>query len=501
MIHSPIAFIHRLGTFKTLEHLLKKVQISSERGSSFTPIPGRLLYVAQSCRPYDINGYTSRTHELLKALHKEEYDIHVLTRTGYPWDRHQTIRPVHVPLQQAFAGDLSLASTSEDGITYHHLPSPKNNCFTAIYAARASRTIERFCRVLQPAVLHAASNHVNALPVLIAARRLGIPFQYEIRGLWELSRLAKNPGYKNSHNFQLGLDLEGFVARHADKVFVISLELARYAVQNWKIPEDRLALLPNCVDGERFAPQSFTALVSAAPSRIEEVSSLPASANQSTANQSTSTPTVSSPARQADKISNKTSILTIGYAGSLLEYEGLDVLLQALHLLQTSWDSTSQLPLLRLELAGDGDARGKLEALTQSLHLGHMVTFLGRVSPEEARRRLNSWSIICLPRKAYEVCTLIPPLKLVEAMALAKPVLVPDLPIFHEETGEHGLFFDAGNPHSLASLLHSLLVKSADLPELGAKNRVSVLQHRQWSQFVPALMKLACAASYARPGH
>lgn len=498
-MHSPIAFIHRLATFKALEHLLKEAPSSPDRISSFTPIPGRLLYVAQSCRPYDINGYTSRTHELLKALYREGYDIHVLTRTGYPWDRHKTTRLTSAPLQQVLAADLSLASTSEDGITYHHLPSPKNNCFTAIYAARASSTIERFCRVLQPAVLHAASNHVNALPVLIAARKLDIPFQYEIRGLWELSRLAKNSAYKNSHNFQLGLDLEGFVARHADRVFVISQELARYAVQNWKIPEDKLALLPNCVDGKRFVPQSFSVPVSAAPSPIEEVSSPPARGNQSTC-----TPTVSSPSRQTDGISNETSIFTIGYAGSLLEYEGLDVLLEALHLLQASRESipsTHQLPLLRLELAGDGDARGKLEALTQSLHLGHMVTFLGRVSPEEARRRLNSWSIVCLPRKAYEVCTLIPPLKLVEAMALAKPVLVPDLPIFHEETGEHGLFFDAGNPHSLASLLHSLLVKSADLPELGAKNRAYVLQHRQWSQFVPALMKLACAASYARPGH
>lgn len=490
-MHSPVAFIHRLGTFKALEHLLKGAPSSSERGSSFTPIPGRLLYVAQSCRPYDINGYTARTHELLKALYREGYDIHVLTRTGYPWDRHKTTRPASAPLQQVLAADLSLASTSEDGITYHHLPSPKNNCFTAIYAARASSTIERFCRVLQPAVLHAASNHVNALPALIAARRLGIPFQYEIRGLWELSRLAKNSSYKNSHNFQLGLDLEGFVARHADKVIVISRELARYAVQNWKVPEEKLALLPNCVDGERFVPQSLAVSVSAAPSRIEEVSSSPASAI-------TSTPAVSSPSRQADRISNETSMLTIGYAGSLLEYEGLDVLLQALHLLQASSESTpssSQLPLLRLEIVGDGDTRAKLEALTQSLHLERMVTFLGRVSPEEARKRLNSWSIVCLPRKTYEVCTLIPPLKLVEAMAMARPVLVPDLPLFHEETGEHGLFFEAGNPHSLARLLRSVLIKSADLPELGAKNRVSVLQHRQWSQFVPELMKFACTSS------
>ena len=106
--------------------------------------------------------------------------------------------------------------------TSTHSRTPRNNRFTALYAAQASAVLEAHARNTRAAVIHAASNHVNALPALIAARRLGLPFQYEMRGLWELTRASRQPGFKNSHNYHLGLELEGFVAAHADRVFVIS---------------------------------------------------------------------------------------------------------------------------------------------------------------------------------------------------------------------------------------------------------------------------------------
>ena len=168
----PLALLHRQFTFSVLNRLLGPEQARSRAG--YAPIRGRLLYVAQSALPYDINGYTSRTHELLLAL-QEEGDVHVCTRCGYPWDRHKDASPV--------LEDGSF-STRVDTVRCLHLPSPKNNCLTAIYAGRAARFLEDLCRKLRPAVIHAASNHVNALPTLIVAKRLGIPFQYEIRGLW-----------------------------------------------------------------------------------------------------------------------------------------------------------------------------------------------------------------------------------------------------------------------------------------------------------------------------
>lgn len=421
---SPLALLHRQFTFGLLERLLRT---GPRDRRSFTPVRGRLLYVAQSARPYDINGYTARTHELLLAL-QEESDVHVCTRCGYPWDRHREASP---------AREDGFFSTLVDTVRYLHLPAPRNNSLTAIYAGRAARSLEALCRKIRPAVIHASSNHVNALPALIVAKRLGIPFQYEIRGLWELSRLANNPDYKRSHNLALGLELEGYVARRADRVFVISEELARYARENWRIEENRLVLLPNCVNPQRFTGEE----------RTEQGHRHP----------------------------------ILGYAGSLVAYEGLDVLLHALKLMESP---------PRLEIVGDGAARVSLEALASSLGLGGTVTFFGRFSPQEAIRKLKSWDMVCLPRRADMVCRLIPPLKLVEAMAEAKAILVPDLPLFRAETGNLGNFFEPQNPQSLAQVLENLL-KNRDWTRQGKQNRQYVLERRLWRHFVPQIPALA----------
>lgn len=421
----PLALLHRQFTFSVLNRLLGPEQARSRAG--YAPIRGRLLYVAQSARPYDINGYTARTHELLRAL-QEDGDVHVCTRCGYPWDRHREASP---------AREDGFFSTLVDTVRYLHLPAPRNNSLTAIYAGRAARSLEALCRKIRPAVIHAASNHVNALPALIVAKHLGIPFQYEIRGLWELSRLANNPNYRRSHNLQLGLDLEALVARHADRVFVISEELAQYAKEHWRIEENRLVLLPNCVNPERFTVEERT------------------------------------------KQGHRHPIL--GYAGSLVAYEGLDVLLHALKLMESP---------PRLEIVGDGAARASLEALASYLGLLDTVVFFGRVSPGEAIRKLKSWDMVCLPRRADMVCRLIPPLKLVEAMAMGKAILVPDLPLFRAETENLGNFFEPGNPQSMAQVLANLL-QGRDWARQGSKNRQYVLERRLWRHFVPQILALA----------
>lgn len=422
---SPLAFCHRKFTLSVLNRLLEPEQTRPRSG--YAPIRGRLLYVAQSARPYDINGYTARTHELLRAL-QEDGDVHACTRCGYPWDRHRKASP---------AREDGFFSTLVDTVRYLHLPAPRNNCLTAIYAGQAARFLEDLCRKIRPAVIHAASNHVNALPTLIVAKRLGIPFQYEIRGLWELSRLANNPDYKRSHNLALGLELEGYVARHADRVFVISEELAQYAKEHWRIEEKRLVLLPNCVNPERFTGEE----------RTEQGHRHP----------------------------------ILGYAGSLVAYEGLDVLLHALKLMGSP---------PHLEIVGDGAARTSLEALASSLGLLDTVVFFGRVSPKEAIKRLKSWDMVCLPRRADMVCQLIPPLKLVEAMAMGKAILVPDLPLFRAETGNLGNFFKPQNPQSLAQVLANLL-QGRDWARQGSKNRQYVLERRLWRHFVPQILALA----------
>ncbi len=418
------ATVHRSLTLRYLRRLLDG---KTDAKTWYAPVPFRLLYVAASCLPYHISGYTTRTHEILSALKASGTDLRVLTRTGYPWDRADRL------------GEPRAEASLVDGVLYGHERRPRNTCFTAVYAARAAKVVARYARWYRVARIHAASNHVNALPALIAARRLGIPFQYEMRGLWELTRASRMPEFENSPNYHLGLELEGFVAAHADRVFVISGQLSQYAQLRWGIPANRLHLLPNCVDGERIKPDPAIKVIPDA----------------------------------------------IGYAGSLIGYEGLDTLIEAVARLVRQGKS------IRLHIIGDGEARSGLEALSASLDAQNHVRFFGRLAPEEARARLCACSLVCIPRKPFQVCQIVPPIKLAEAQALGKPVIVPDLPLFRDEMGPEpgGWFFRAGDAEDLASVLAEALASPDHLAELGMLGRKNVLARRQWAHFAKDIVQ------------
>ncbi|WP_022675170.1 glycosyltransferase, partial [Novosphingobium sp. B-7] len=173
-------------------------------------------------------------------------------------------------------------------------------------------------------------------PALIAARRLGIPFHYELRGLWEMSRAANVPGFAGTERHALGLELEAFVARQADRVFAISAPLADHVIGQWGLDPARLALLPNGIDAPAFAGIAA--------------------------------------ARHATT--------TIGYAGALVAYEGLDLLLDALAMLH------AQGLAIDLLIMGDGPLRQSLEEQAARLGLAQAVSFTGRLEPDAARARM-----------------------------------------------------------------------------------------------------------------
>lgn len=386
-----------------------------------------LLYVPASCLPYHISGYTSRTHEILKAIKNQGYDINVLTRPGYPWDRRDSLIPPEKD------------SSSLDELVYNHSQKPSRHKPLFIYALFAAKVIEKYIIKNKIGRIHAASNFFNALPALLAARRLGIPFQYELRGLWELTRASRIPDYYDSPGFHFGLDMEAYVAQHADRLFVISRQLGLYIKHNWGIDESKLRLLPNCVDIERIKPFADTKI-------------------------------------EAD---------LIGYAGSLINYEGLDLLLDALAILK------SHNRRIKLILIGDGEARPELEERTRRLGLEEQVFFVGRSDPETARAELAKASLVCIPRKNYEVCKIITPLKLVEAMAMGKAVICPDLPVFMDELGElaKGWTFRANDALSLAEKLAEKLAQSEAIARQGEFLRQKVIKSRQWKQYIPELME------------
>ena len=534
-----ISFIHYWFTFYKLNKLVKQKTNRVVLGN-FLPKEENFLYVPASCLPYHISGYTTRTHEILKALanaigdisrtniettnsyenvssntanHKFlDVKIFVLTRTGYPWDRKDSL------VYPDAGKDYNIL----DGIRYDHLKTPKNSKLTALYAEEASLEFEKYIVKKHISCVHAASNHVNALPALIAAKRLGISFQYEMRGLWELTRISRQPEFAKSHNFKLGLDLEAFVAKHADRVFVISNQLSLYIQKNWGIPKEKIFLLPNCADVDKLKPDTSIEENSKEKSDLtiedcdtesallsKDLSSLSSDVNNE---------------KNSENFIYATSKIVIGYAGSLIVYEGLQTLLKAMDILVNRKNMN-----IHLNIIGDGEYRNTLEELARSLGLNNNVTFFGRLSPLEAKNKQDECSLICIPREPFEVCQIVPPIKLVEAMAKGKCVVVPDLPVFVDElsivdnvtnnkaldsnslsisnsnfessskvgsakqlsleelsNNDSGcIFFRSGNFENLAEVLANHLSNLDELVKRGIKAREYAIKNRQWKMFVP----------------
>ncbi|WP_225009597.1 glycosyltransferase [Novosphingobium percolationis] len=384
----------------------------------YSPKPRSLLYVAASAMPYHISGYTTRTAALLSAIAASGVELTAATRPGYPWDRPDT------------KGAARETRTLVDGVEYRHFRQPAQSLPLDVYLERAAAAIARLAVEKRVGAIQAASNHVNALPALIAARQVGVPFHYEMRGLWEMSRASNVEGFEESERYRLGLDLEAFAARQADRVYAISQPLAEFLTREWGIARNRIAVLPNGIDSAAFAAIS--------PSR---------------------------PAR-----------FTIGYAGALVGYEGLDLLLDAIAALRGEGKD------IALSLIGDGAAREALEAQAQALGLGSAVEFAGKLAPAQARARIAQMSLVCLPRRPDKVCELVPPIKLVEAMALGVPLVVPDLAAFRSEAedGVTARFFRAGDGADLARAIAAVFDDPASAAAMAETARTRALEQRDW---------------------
>jgi glycosyltransferase involved in cell wall biosynthesis len=424
-VYEPWLAINRLMTVFLLGWRLRR----RRKRMHYVPEQGSMLYVAASALPYHTSGYTTRTHELIRSLRSVGATVHVLTRPGYPWDRKDR--------QKNAMGNATMV----DDVLYQHAQSPANNRPVWQYALQAAKVVADMAVQHRVSVIHAASNHVNALPAMLAARQLGIPFQYEMRGVWELTRISRMKEYEGSQSYQQGLQLEALVARHADKLFVISDELGNYAQQNWGVDLTRMILLPNCVDPKH--------IVAADPQAVR--------------------------------------LNTIGYAGSLMSYEGLDTLIDAVNQL------THAGCLVKVVIIGDGEERSVLESLVQHLGLTEQIQFLGKMPPDEARKMLGRCALVCIPRKPFKVCKIVPPIKLVEALAMGKPVIVPDLPVFRDEMGVEptGWFFNGGDSADLARVIQAALADQGLLAAMGERARTYACTKRSWKDYVIHAMPLA----------
>ena len=169
--------------------------------------------------------------------------------------------------------------------------------------------------------------------------------------------------------------------------------------------------------------------------------------------------------------------IVIGYIGSFVNYEGLDLLLEACSLLYKKIGDQ-----FRLLLVGDGAMMNPLRKMARFLQIEDLIKFTGRVNHEEVESYYSLIDIAPLPRKGHKVCELVSPLKPFEAMASGKVVITSSVKALAEiiEHGRTGLIFEKDNSMDLAEKLESVISNSELRVTLGANARDWVVENHSW---------------------
>lgn len=139
---------------------------------------------------------------------------------------------------------------------------------------------------------------------------------------------------------------------------------------------------------------------------------------------------------------------TVICVGRLSPEKGQSGLLEAFASLRTEH------PDVRLVLAGDGPDRSGLEAITEKLGISDAVSFVGRLTEEEALQEIAGSDLLVLPSFMEGL-----PIVLMEAMAIGVPVVASRVAGIPElvEDGKSGLLFNPSDWSELAACMDRLL--------------------------------------------
>lgn len=391
------------------------------------PAELRALHVLTNSYPHTQSGYAVRSHQVLRAQRGAGIDASAVTRVGYP-----------VTVGKPLARSLDLL----DGVAYRRLlPWRLGRTVGSRYAQQLA-LLRGVARETRPALVHTTTNYANAVVVQALAAELGVPWVYEVRGVLEDTWMASFPpeqrqAARASQRHRLLRARETELALAADHVVTLS-ETMRTELVSRGVPPERVSVVPNGVDASLLG-------VRADAQDVREDLGMP---------------------REG---------FWVGTVSSLVPYEGLGTLLQAVARLRRGGID------VRACLVGDGVSRPALMRLREELGLEEAVVVMpGRIAPDAVQDWYLALDSFAVPRVDTPVTRTVTPLKAMTALALGRPVIASDLPALREVTGEAAQYVEPESVEALAAALARLAGSSpSERAEQAAAGR-AVAAGRTW---------------------
>lgn len=380
-----------------LEKEVKRVNSGSElRTLQKEGAPCVLFYLTNSL-PHTMSGYTYRSHNTLLALKQSGVRVAAMTRLAYPlvvgkWPKK----------------DCEVV----EGISYFRsLPRSYPGSLTERLEIEVELLVKQ-ARELGADILHTTTDYNNALVVAEAARQLGVPWVYEVRGELESTWLSKQPDERQpalvkSDFYQLARRQETACMKAANAVVTLS-EVSKAELLDRGVSREKITVVPNAVHDE-LVDIGFDRSLLRKELGLEDTT-------------------------------------TVGTVTSVVEYEGIDVLLRAV----------VSIPEIRVLIVGDGSSRIELEKLTKELGLSDRVLFVGQQPNESIWKWYAVLDAFVVPRRDTPVCRRVTPIKPLQAQALGVPVIASDLPALREITGQYAHYFQPEDTEELSNYLRVL---------------------------------------------
>ncbi|MEC7238527.1 MAG: glycosyltransferase [Candidatus Thermoplasmatota archaeon] len=437
----------------------------------------RVLHVLANSSP-DVNGYAVRTQMILQ---NQPQDVVGLTSPWYPQretmidnftnngvEYLRTVHPLHSKNKLSFGLNLVKRQAIKDSGKQKHendiisdsKPSFVGKLFRApgYFTKLAWKILEEkilmryfMQRIIEVAkqekaeLIHAHTPYRVGLPALKAARKLRLPFVYEMRGIWEETAVANGRWRANGPAYRRFQRFENKVLRAADSVVCISETLKHEAISRG-IDAAKITVVTNAAqiidDSDLQKHETFDRVVAS--------------------------------------LGIKPSTRVIGYIGSLREMEGVDLTAEAVaELMKQGFD-------VRFFVLSGTAGQEELRDLCDRLELGDSAVITGPVPHQFVPQFYELIDIFVVSRPDAAVTRLVTPLKPFEAMAMKRAVVTSNLDALQEivTDNETGLLFQAGNLSSLVETIERLVTDEKSISRLGNNAYDWIIHNRTWELVV-----------------
>jgi glycosyltransferase involved in cell wall biosynthesis len=173
----------------------------------------------------------------------------------------------------------------------------------------------------------------------------------------------------------------------------------------------------------------------------------------------------------------------LAYLGVMGPQDGVDHALRALSHLQTvrrDWEAV---------FIGDGDVRPQMVELSRELGLADVVEFPGRLPDEDVVRILSTADVCLAPDPKNPLNDVSTMNKIVEYMALGRPIVSYDLVEARVSAGDAAVYADANDPVAFGRCVGELLDDEGRRRTMGELGRRRVEDDLSWEESAKQLLR------------